>query len=66
MSTQETKEFLFTQTCNVIAGHLASGNIPVTNQYIAESFEGIFLALQNEYNKNVKRKPTPLKEILGK
>ncbi|CNK46414.1 Uncharacterised protein [Yersinia intermedia] len=63
-TTKETREFLFTQTCHIISGQLASGNIPVANTYIEQSFEGIYFALQNEYMKTVNKKGPALKDIL--
>ncbi|EOI6865256.1 hypothetical protein ACMVR0_001303 [Yersinia enterocolitica] len=64
MSTKETKDFLFAQTCTIIAGRLSEGNATPPSQYISDHFEEIYLALQNEYKKNVTGKIKPITGML--
>lgn len=64
MNTKESREFLFIQTCQIVSGMMASGNVNIANKYIEDSFEGIYIALQNEYMKNVDKKGPALKDII--
>ncbi|EKN4704987.1 hypothetical protein JE941_001053 [Yersinia ruckeri] len=64
MNTKESRELLFIQTCQIVSGMIASGNVNIASKYIEDSFEGIYLALQNEYMKNVDKKSAALKDIL--
>lgn len=52
MTNQEIKDFLFKQTCTIIAGRLAEGNATPPDKYIKDHFENIYLALHEEYKKD--------------
>lgn len=64
MTKQELKDFLFSQTCTIIAGRLAEGDTTPPKQYIGDHFEGIYLSLENEYQKHCMKKPTQLSDVL--
>ncbi|HDL7085596.1 TPA: hypothetical protein PXM35_001300 [Yersinia enterocolitica] len=64
MTTQELKDFLFKQTCTIIAGRLAEGDATPPKQYISDHFEGIYQSLENEYRKHCEKKRTLIKDTL--